>query len=225
MNKINELEELCGEYYKYVYNEMVAEQPEDIEEWLDETFKFAAVNDTFEFYNWYEENEGNPNDLLDLKSTCYLIKHLQKWYEEQYGKDSIMDYEKFTPRYILNNFAYVTLHAMDMEDLKNLLIEEEEEEEEPQCYGKHCSETEGLKPCVGWNRNYCLDNKRFAENLYCDYCENHDCYTNCVWCGEKYKLTDMEYRCGGGFADERAYGNACMFCKGCVDIIEKRLMC
>jgi len=157
MNKINELEELCGEYYKYVYNEMVAEQPEDIEEWLDVTFKFAAVNDTFEFYNWYEENEGDPNDCLDLKATCYLIKHLQKWYEENYGKDNIMDYEKFTPRYILNNFAYVTLYAMDMEDLKNLLIEEEEEDTDSEVGDKteYC-DTCGKVTEAGGN-NICIE--------------------------------------------------------------------
>jgi len=102
---------------------------------------------------------------------------------------------------------------------------EEEEDIEPECYGKHCSETEGLKLCIGWNKYYCLDNKRFTENLYCNYCEKQDCYTNCVWCGENYKLTDMEYRCGGGFADKDAYGNACMFCKECVNIIEKKLEC
>ena len=123
MNKVNELEELCGEYYKYVFNEMVAVQelPEDMEEWLEETFKFAAVNDTEEFYNWYGENHGDPNDLLDFNSTCHIIKHIQKYYEENYGKDSIMDYEKFTPRYILNNFAYVTLYAMSLEEVKELL--------------------------------------------------------------------------------------------------------
>ena len=42
---------------------------------------------------------------------------------------------------------------------------------------------------------------------------------------ENYKLTDMVYRCGGGFTDKDAYGNKCMFCKDCVDIIEKRLEC
>ena len=97
--------------------------------------------------------------------------------------------------------------------------------DKPECYGKHCSETEGLKLCIGWNRNYCLDNKRFTENLFCDYCEKTNCYTDCVWCGENYKLTDMEFRCGGGFAHKDAYGNACMFCKECVAIIEKRLEC
>ena len=101
----------------------------------------------------------------------------------------------------------------------------EEEEEEPECYGKHCSETEGLKLCIGWNRNYCLDNKRFTENLFCDYCEKTNCYTKCVWCSETYKVTDMEYRCGGGFAHKDAYGEACMFCKECVAIIEQRLEC
>ena len=99
------------------------------------------------------------------------------------------------------------------------------EEEEEECYGKHCSETQGLKLCVGWNMNYCLDNKRFTENLFCDYCEKLNCYTDCVWCSENYKLTDMVYRCGGGFTDKDAYGNKCMFCKDCVDIIAKRLEC
>lgn len=101
----------------------------------------------------------------------------------------------------------------------------EYDEEEEQCYGKHCSETQGLKLCVGWNMNYCLDNKRFTQNLFCDYCEKLNCYTACVWCSENYKLTDMVYRCGGGFTDKDAYGNKCMFCKDCVDIIEKRLEC
>ena len=108
-------------------------------------------------------------------------------------------------------------------DLKE--CDETDWEEEPECYGKHCSETEGLKLCIGWNRNYCLDNKRFTENLFCDYCEKTNCYTDCVWCGENYKLTDMEFRRGGGFAHNDAYGNACMFCKECVAIIEKRLEC
>ena len=108
-------------------------------------------------------------------------------------------------------------------DLKE--CDETDWEDEPECYGKHCSETEGLKLCIGWNRNYCLDNKRFTENLFCDYCEKTNCYTDCVWCGENYKLTDMEFRRGGGFAHKDAYGNACMFCKECVAIIEKRLEC
>lgn len=131
MNKVIELEELCGEYYNYVYNcniEFIKNEIEDMEEFLEEDFKHIAVNDTFEFYNWYSEHRGFPNDLLDFNSTCYIIKHIQKWYEEQYGKDSIMDYEKFTPRYILNNFAYVTLYGMPMEDLKELLVEYEDEE-------------------------------------------------------------------------------------------------
>jgi hypothetical protein len=39
MNKINELEELCGEYYKYVYNEMVA-----VEELPEDTFEEIITN-------------------------------------------------------------------------------------------------------------------------------------------------------------------------------------
>lgn len=126
MNKVVELEQLCGEYYKFIFNEYNTDiegfSPEDIEEWLDEDFKFIAVNDTNEFYNWLDE----PDSLLDCKSTCYLIKHIQKWYEDQYGKDSIMDYDKLTPRYIINNLAYITLHEMNTEDLRGLLFEEEE---------------------------------------------------------------------------------------------------
>ena len=76
MNKIYQLEELCGEYYKYVYNEMVTEQPEDIEEWLEETFKFAAVNDTdtYEFYNWYEEMISN---LSGIARQVYFFIEIQ----------------------------------------------------------------------------------------------------------------------------------------------------
>jgi hypothetical protein len=131
MNKMNkdkviELEGLCAEYYKYVFNENQDRiedlTPEEIEEWVEQDFKFRAVNDEIQFYNWcYKTQELDINKLLNIHSICHIIKHIQKWYKENYGEDSIMDYKDFTPRYILNNFAYVTLYAMPMEDLKELL--------------------------------------------------------------------------------------------------------
>ena len=138
MNKINELEELCKEYYKCVYSENQDRiedfTPEEIEEWIEEDFKFRAVNDEVEFWSWCYKRQGlDINELLDIYSICHIIKHIQKWYGENYGEDSIMDYKRFSPRYILNNFAYVTLHAMSMEDLKELLFEEEEAEDNVVC--------------------------------------------------------------------------------------------
>jgi hypothetical protein len=104
---------------------------------------------------------------------------------------------------------------------EDLPIEIEEE-----CYGKHCDMTSNdtpLKLEIGWNRSYCLDGKRFAPNLYCDYCEKENCYAKCVSCSETYKLTDMEYRCGGLFTSDDAYGVDCMFCKNCVKNIQERM--
>ena len=96
MNKMNkdkviELEGLCAEYYKYVFNENQDRiedlTPEEIEEWVEQDFKFRAVNDEIQFYNWcYKTQELDINKLLNINSIFYIIKHIQKWYEENYNE-------------------------------------------------------------------------------------------------------------------------------------------
>lgn len=105
-------------------------------------------------------------------------------------------------------------------------IEEDEDEDVEECYGKHCDMTSNdtpLKLEIGWNKYHCFGEERFAPNLFCADCEKEYCYCKCVACSETYKLTDMEYRCEGLFTDDGVYGEKCMFCKNCINDIERRM--
>jgi hypothetical protein len=123
------LKDMCYKYYLFVYNDnkdkdiIKRKNSEELEEYLEEDFKFMAVNDYDSGYDIINFCDCNINNMIDFNTSCKIIKKIQTFYEENYGKDSIMDYNDISPEKVIRNYAYVLLYEMSMEELKYLLFE------------------------------------------------------------------------------------------------------
>ena len=123
------LKDICYKYYLFVYNDIKdydiikRKNSEELEEYLEEDFKFMAVNDYASGYDIIHFCDSNINNMIDFNTGCKLIKKIQTFYEENYGKDSLMDYNDISPEKVIRNYAYVLLYEMSMEELKDLLFE------------------------------------------------------------------------------------------------------
>lgn len=85
----------------------------------------------------------------------------------------------------------------------------------PECCGKHCDETKGLKLGMGWNRWHSSVTNMITEQLWCENCYK-DCVGNeCKGCSEYYSYTEMTYKEGGAFG-EALYCYDQYFCKSCI---------
>jgi hypothetical protein len=96
--------------------------------------------------------------------------------------------------------------------------EYDEEEAEPECCGKHCDETEGLKLGMGWNRWHSSVKDMITDQLWCENCYKDCVGRECKSCSEYYPYTEMTYHKGGAFG-EPCMDLAMFFCKSCVDKI------
>ena len=91
-----------------------------------------------------------------------------------------------------------------------------EYDDKPECCGKHCDETEGLKLGMGWNRWHLsvtdmITEQLWCENCYKDYVGNEDCRTkpcsedsefmceliDCATCKRPTMRKDMYWKEGG----------------------------
>ena len=123
------LKDMCYKYYLFVYNDnkdkdiIKRKNSEELEEYLEEDFKFMAVNDYDSGYDIINFCDNNINNMIDFNTSCKIIKKIQTFYEENYGKDSLMDYNDISPGKVIRNYAYVLLYEMSMEELKDLLFE------------------------------------------------------------------------------------------------------
>jgi len=96
---------------------------------------------------------------------------------------------------------------------------EEEEEEEDECYGKHCSNTKGLKLGLGLKRNHSdNDDNIFSEELYCDECAVYCCFADCRQCSDNFPMTEIRYRSGGAFGDSANTYHQ-LFCVPCIESV------
>jgi len=93
-----------------------------------------------------------------------------------------------------------------------------EYDDKPECCGKHCDETEGLKLGMGWNRWHLSVTDMITEQLWCVNCYKDYVGNECKSCCEYYPYTEMTYHEGGAFGDD-PWSSAMFFCKSCVDNI------
>ena len=93
-----------------------------------------------------------------------------------------------------------------------------EYDDKPECCGKHCDETEGLKLGMGWNRWHLSVTDMITEQLWCENCYKDYVGNECKSCCEYYPYTEMTYHEGGAFGDD-PWSSAMFFCKSCVDNI------
>ena len=109
------------------------------------------------------------------------------------------------------------IKIVDDDDLEEKLRKKimGEEEDEPECCGKHCSQTKNLKLVMGWNRLHFTEKEMITEQLFCEDCIEEYTTSKCKGCSDTYKYTDMEYRDGGNFG-EALYGHDDFFCKSCI---------
>lgn len=113
----NDLEFICNEYLNYVFDEMFPDKDNvdwdnDID-WWRENFGFVATNDYDDGYDineWFDntfENEEMKNVFNCPDNIFDAIRYINDWYENRYGPESIMDWEKLSEDYLLRNYAYV----------------------------------------------------------------------------------------------------------------------
>jgi len=128
--------------------------------------------------------------MLETKCGCKIIKDSKKHNECRCDEDG-------------ENWICANCYAGEYDD-------------KPECCGKHCDETEGLKLGMGWNRWHSSVTDMITEQLWCENCYK-DCVGNeCKSCCEYYPYTEMTYHEGGAFG-EALYCYDQYFCKSCVE--------
>jgi hypothetical protein len=135
---MNALDNIVENYLRFVFKwDENDKKDTDLDEYLDEDFKFSAVNnweDGFDIVDWYEgrgdyaENghygcgrQGSLSDLLDFGETCDAIRIIQEFYSE-YGGDSLMSYDDLAPEKVIRNYAYVFAFSKSSEEMKDGLL-------------------------------------------------------------------------------------------------------
>lgn len=99
----------------------------------------------------------------------------------------------------------------------------EYDEEEPECCGKHCGSTKNLKLGLAFNPDhYGNVNPMYKEQLFCNYCYDDWTKKECKGCSESHNYIDLEYRTGYPWGNE-TYKYDSLFCKSCIDDINKRI--
>lgn len=91
-----------------------------------------------------------------------------------------------------------------------------DDEDEPECCGKHCDETKGLKKAMCFNRYYENETDMVTEQLVCDKCFDDLTTSYCYSCSETYPYTEMEHKKGG------RWGGGDFYCKSCVVSISSK---
>lgn len=94
--------------------------------------------------------------------------------------------------------------------------EETDDEDEPECCGKHCDETKGLKKAMCFNRYYENETDMVTEQLVCDKCFDDLTTSYCYSCTETYHYTELEHKKGG------RWGGGDFYCKSCVVSISSK---
>ena len=105
-------------------------------------------------------------------------------------------------------YCWETRPANDEED-------DEEDEDLPECCGKYCDETTGLKLGMGWYKYHSSVADMITEQLWCENCYTDNTGHECKGCSEYFPYTEMTYKEGGGFG-EACYCYDQFFCKSCV---------
>jgi len=109
--EVKHLNELCNEYLQFVLKDMVEDfnniDWED-EDWWRDNFRFEATNNWDNGYDICDWIDKKPNDYFENpQDTFDTIHYINSWYENNYGRDSIMDWEDICSRHLLRHYAYV----------------------------------------------------------------------------------------------------------------------
>jgi hypothetical protein len=109
------------------------------------------------------------------------------------------------------------LHLTDGEE------DTDDEEDKPECFGKHCAETDSLKKYQCFNRYYINDADMIQEKLLCDHCAALDgnVHKKCRGCSNSYPYAQLQLHGGPGFV-KRFPGEKEWFCNPCIEWINER---
>ena len=99
-----------------------------------------------------------------------------------------------------------------------VILEDDEEYEAPECFGKHCSNTNNLNLGKCWNRyKQCV-----TDELICEECWEQNTKIECVACCESFTYDKVKLKpeiWPWGSCLDGPYSN--FFCQGCIkDITE-----
>jgi hypothetical protein len=120
---------------------------------------------------------------------------------------------------VYNDDGTITL----LKDWAIIKKDETDDEEQPECCGKHCDQTKNLKLGLAFNPDhYGNVNPMYKEQLFCNYCYDDWTKKECKGCSESHNYIDLEYRTGYPWGNE-TYKYDSLFCKSCIDDINKRI--
>ena len=128
--QVEHLNDLCRTYLEKVLREMKPDFAlidwED-EDWWSETFKFKATNNWDKDFDISTMTDENPNSYFSHpQDTFDTIHYINSYYENEYGKESIMDWNEICSVHLLRHYAYVYAE----EHLDDFIAEMKEEWEE-----------------------------------------------------------------------------------------------
>ena len=101
------------------------------DDWWSDTFLQESVNgcSSYNFVEWYEDLNGNSIDNIPVSFYTYMIRYINTYFTENFGEESVMDWTKLTPNFIMTNYAFVIM-SENLEDWKEDWKAQYEEEEE-----------------------------------------------------------------------------------------------
>jgi hypothetical protein len=98
-----------------------------LDEYLEDKFKFDALNDWKTGYDFYEWCEFNYNNLR--YSTHYkLISYIVNYYESNFGDLGSFNMKDLSIGYVLNHYAYVKGSEMSIDELKKIFEIKDDDE-------------------------------------------------------------------------------------------------
>jgi len=122
---------ICKMYFSSIFKEIL--ESSDIgdtidNDWWTESFLFEATNNwkegDYDLVNFIRNNEtDNLNDIIQ-EDSLDIIKYINTYYQDNYGSESIMNWENLNNEFLIRNFCYVYGHQNIDEIRDNLLIYE-----------------------------------------------------------------------------------------------------
>jgi len=133
--ELERIDELVKEYLLHVMSalDMTIEVLEgDANEDIYDNFKFEASNNYdknvgYDFVAWYISKGYTTYDILDIDTMTTLYLQINAYFAENYGEESVMKWNDFSPANVLRNYVYFYLYGyLSKEELVEVLRGDQE---------------------------------------------------------------------------------------------------
>ena len=133
--ELDRIDELVKEYLLHVMSALdmtIEDLEDDANEDIYDNFKFEASNNYdksggYDFVAWYISKGYSTCDILDIGTMTTLYLQINAYFAENYGEESVMKWNDFSPANVLRNYVYFYLYGyLSKEELVEVLRGDQE---------------------------------------------------------------------------------------------------